>query len=496
LKRKCIELQYTTLNSGNAAFQILSFTFSVFDLYKNQINDPDPEREKMFERLGELNSLTSVIQEELYSAQREESQLSESSWKLKHDIASIERSIEDEQSEQLNVIEKYESERKSILMAQEREANNSAEKITTLQKKLNYFNVRSKNILKEQMSQEYELKLAVLQKQVSSMEAKLAQTQDELSSELKGAQTSLNKALSAKNEASINKLYRESELNDLRKEVFGKDKRISVEGKITKEKLSAYSGAVDSLMKEIIEKDAEISSLGKLVSGDANTREALLASLTEKDKMLETSQERIVILEKEVKSLQEEMWIKERDAEKRLTELRVEMTVAVTEAEVTASLKLQAFEDELREVKRSNAEALSNKHDAIAQYDKDRKTFEESLAETERIACLKLTFMKDHISEKLAQAEAAASASLEAATRQLSAVCIEQDKDIMKKDKIIRYLEKKATRSETSSPSSASSSSKYTKRVVGKASSSAKSGTSKGRHSRKNDATSIEPSNQ
>jgi len=381
-------------------------------------------------------------------------------------------------------------------MAQEREANNSAEKITTLQKKLNYFNVRSKNILKEQMSQEYELKLAVLQKQVSSMEAKLAQTQDELSSELKGAQTSLNKALSAKNEASINKLYRESELNDLRKEVFGKDKRISVEGKITKEKLSAYSGAVDSLMKEIIEKDAEISSLGKLVSGDANTREALLASLTEKDKMLETSQERIVILEKEVKSLQEEMWIKERDAEKRLTELRVEMTVAVTEAEVTASLKLQAFEDELREVKRSNAEALSNKHDAIAQYDKDRKTFEESLAETERIACLKLTFMKDHISEKLAQAEAAASASLEAATRQLSAVCIEQDKDIMKKDKIIRYLEKKAMGSEISSPSSTSSSKKYTKRVVGKASPSAKSGASKGWHSKKNVATSLKPSNQ
>jgi len=104
LKRKCIELQYTTLNSGNAAFQILSFTFSVFDLYKNQINDPDPEREKMFERLGELNSLISVIQEELYSAQREESKLSESLWKIKHDIASIKRLIENEQSEQLNVI--------------------------------------------------------------------------------------------------------------------------------------------------------------------------------------------------------------------------------------------------------------------------------------------------------------------------------------------------------------------------------------------------------
>jgi len=87
--------------------------------------------------------------------------------------------------------------------------------------------------------------------------------------------------------------------------------------------------------------------------------------------MLETSQEQIVILEKEVKSLQEEMWIKESDAERRLTELRVEMTVAVTEAEVTASLKLKAFEDELQEVKRSNAEALSNKYDAIAQYEKN-----------------------------------------------------------------------------------------------------------------------------
>lgn len=80
------------------------FTFRNFYLYKNQISDPDPERKKMFERLGELNSLTSVIQRELYSAQREESQLSESLWKLKHDITSIERPIENEQSEQLEVI--------------------------------------------------------------------------------------------------------------------------------------------------------------------------------------------------------------------------------------------------------------------------------------------------------------------------------------------------------------------------------------------------------
>jgi len=121
----------------------------------------------------------------------------------------------------------------------------------------------------------------------------------------------------------------------------------------------------------------------------------LITSLNEKEKMLETNQEWIVIPEKEVQSLQEEIWIKERDTERRLIELHVEMTVVVIEAEVTDSLKLNAFEDELQEVKRSNAEALSNKYDAIAQYDKYRKTFEESLAEIERIACLILTFMKD-----------------------------------------------------------------------------------------------------
>jgi len=90
--------------------------------------------------------------------------------------------------------------------------------------------------------------------------------------------------------------------------------------------------------------------------------------------MLETSQEQIVILEKEVKSLQEEIWIKERDAERRLIELRVEMTVPVTESKMTDSLKLNAFEDELWEVKRFNAETLSNKYDVITQYDKYRKT--------------------------------------------------------------------------------------------------------------------------
>jgi len=70
-------------------------------------------------------------------------------------------------------------------MAQEKGANNSAEKITTLKNKLNHFTVRSKKILKEQMSQEHKLKLAALKKQVGSMEAKLAQTQHELSNELK-----------------------------------------------------------------------------------------------------------------------------------------------------------------------------------------------------------------------------------------------------------------------------------------------------------------------
>mmetsp|Transcript_3197 Transcript_3197/g.6622 ORF Transcript_3197/g.6622 Transcript_3197/m.6622 type:complete len:570 (+) Transcript_3197:198-1907(+) len=415
----------------------------MMNFYKKQFfpSSEDSAREKALGRVEELSNVVSNIDIELKRAKEEESALKLSLKKLQTDIGAMEQSLEEERSEKVTVMAKYQQERQEILKKQEVETRSSASKVATLQKKLNQAQALTEEIVKKNDAKGYENKIAELQNELRSMVSKISKTKTELTTKLTDSQAALNAALSMNKESNVKLSSYEKKLLMSENKLLTLNKETTNKMKEEKAKEAKYNDTIEKLRKEITNKDLMVNKLEKNLLVESFNSESLKKGIVAKDVIIDSSAAKITSLEKEIRSLQAEMQRKEREAEKKLSDLKVEMVKKITEAEVMASSQLKASKEKLESLKRDHEKASTKKDRMIASLKDEGDHIQRVQEENERMFNTRLDMMKEQMAIKLKEAEAAATNALEAATRQLHTVRSEREKSLSEKDNIISYLE-------------------------------------------------------
>jgi len=415
----------------------------MMNFYKKQFfpSSEDSVREKALGRVEELSNVVSNIDIELKRAKEEESALKLSLKKLQTDIGAMEQSLEEERSEKVTVMAKYQQERQEILKKQEVETRSSASKVATLQKKLNQAQALTEEIVKKNDAKGYENKITELQNELRSMVSKISKTKTELTTKLTDSQAALNAALSMNKESNVKLSTHEKKLLMSENKLLTLNKETTNKMKEEKAKEAKYNDTIEKLRKEITNKDLMVNKLEKNLLVESFNSESLKKGIVAKEVIIESSAAKITSLEKEIRSLQAEMQRKEREAEKKLSDLKVEMVKKITEAEVMASSQLKASKEKLESLKRDHEKASTKKDRMIASLKDEGDHIQRVQEENERMFNTRLDMMKEQMAIKLKEAEAAATNALEAATRQLHTVRSEREKSLSEKDNIISYLE-------------------------------------------------------
>jgi len=273
------------------------------------------------------------------------------------------------------------------------------------------------------------------------MVSKISKTKTELTTKLTDSQAALNAALSMNKESNVKLSNYEKKLVTSENKSVTLKKETMNKTKEEKAKEAKYNDTIEKLRKEITSKDQMVNKLEKNLLIESFNSESLKKGIAAKDEIIESSGAKISSLEKEIRSLQAEMQSKEREAEKKLSDLKVEMVKKITEAEVLASSQLKASKEKLEALERDHEKASSKKDRMIASLKDEGDHIQRIQEENERMFNTRLDMMKEQMAIKLKEAEAAATNALEAATRQLHTVRSEREKSLSEKDNIISYLE-------------------------------------------------------
>jgi len=413
------------------------------DFYKKKLNITDNKREKIMGRVDELSNVINNIDIEIVKAKEEEKALIESSAKLQNDISAMENSLEQERTEKVTVMAKYEKERQDILKKQEEDARQSAGKVATLQQKLQQAQAMTEQIVKKHESQGYEKKISAMQSELQMMNSKLSQTQTDLTEKLNNSQKALKAALSMNQEG-------DNKISDYERMLKVYEMKVKVAEEETKKKMKdieerekKYSASIDNLNRKIQDKDKRLNTLEKEILIEGHKTETIKRTLESRKKIIESNELKISSLEREIKSLQLEMARKEKEAEGKLANLKVEMVRKTTEAEVQAAAQVQMSKEKIEMMSKENDLAIAKKNRMIAALKNEGEHIKKMQQENEHMFNTRLDMMKEQMAIKLREAEAAATNALEAATRQLHAVRSEREKSLAEKDNIICYLEGK-----------------------------------------------------